>query len=213
MKEIIAKLLEYRKRNTTILIILLVIVLVVLLSLNGVIKNPLFQKQNNQNNQYTQDLIDQASNALNNSKLEAIKAMPVNKIPVKIATLAGDDYNGVITGPKAGCDIVRMIYRYVEPTPAILNATLKELFAYNQEFDYLPGNYVAKQEKLKFEKVTLENGLAKIYLTGEVVYAGVCDDPRLTIQVTETAKQFETVKDVQIYLNGELYKAPSGKGE
>jgi hypothetical protein len=104
-----------------------------------------------------------------------------------------------------------MIYRNIEPTPAILNATMKELFAYKQEFDYLPGNFVAKQENLKFEKVTLENGLAKIYLTGEVVYGGVCDNPRLNTQITETAKQFETVKEVEIYLNGELYQVPTEK--
>jgi hypothetical protein len=209
MKEIIGKLLEYRKRNTTILIILLVIVLVTLLFLNGTIKNP-FNRKNNQD-QFNKDLINEAENALKNNKFETATDAPSNKIAVKIATLASDDYNGAITGEKQGCDIVRMIYRYIEPTPAILNATMKELFAYNQDFDYLPGNFISKQTELKFEKATLENGLAKIYLTGKVIYGGVCDDPRLEIQVKETAKQFDTVKDVEIYLNGELYKAPTGK--
>jgi len=211
MKEIIGKLLEYRKRTTTILIILLVIVLITLLFINGTIKSPFGSKKNNQSDDYAKSLVAEAETALKNNKLEVSKDAPSNKIAVKIATLSSDDYDGAITGEKAGCDIIRMIYRYIEPTPAILNATMKELFVYNQDFDYLPGNFISKQTKLKFEKATLENGLAKIYLTGEVVYGGVCDDPRLTIQVTETAKQFETVKDVEIYLNGKLYKAPTGK--
>jgi hypothetical protein len=97
MKEIIAKLLEYRKRNTTILIILLVIVLLTLLFLNGAIPNPLAKKQNYQNNT---ELIEQASEALKNSKLEAIKVAPVNNISVKIATLVNDDGSGVIVGEK-----------------------------------------------------------------------------------------------------------------
>lgn len=211
MKEIIAKLLEYRKRSTTILIILLVIVLLTLLFINGSIRSPFAAKKNNQPDEFTKDLMNQAETALKNNKFEVAQDAPSNKVAVKIATLSSDDYDGAITGEKRGCDIVRMIYRYIEPTPAILNATMKELFAYDQDFDYLPGNFISKQTKLKFEKATLENGLAKIYLTGEVVYGGVCDDPRLEIQIKETAKQFETVKDVEIYLNGKLYKAPTGK--
>jgi hypothetical protein len=211
MKEIITKLLEYRKRNTTILISLLVVVLIVLLFLNGTIKLPFNSNDSkkDQLSEYEKSLLEQAETALKNNKLEVVKEAPSNKIAVKIATLSSDDYDGVITGTKAGCDIVRMVYRYIEPTPAILNATIKELFAYKQEFDYLPGNFVAKQEKLTFEKATLEEGTAKIYLTGQVEYAGACDNPRLETQIIETAKQFSTVYVVEIYLNGDLYEGPS----
>jgi type II secretory pathway pseudopilin PulG len=209
MKEIIGKLLEYRKRNTTILIALLVIVLITLLFLNGVIKLPSWGKKID-SNQANQEALNQLENALKNQEL-ANKVAPVTKIPVQIATLSSDDYDGVITGDKAGCDIVRMVYRYVEPTPAILNATMKELFSYNAGFDYLPGNFLASQEKLKFEKAVLEEGTAKIYLTGEVKYSGVCDNPRLESQIIATAKQFDTVYAVKIYLNDKEYKAPTGK--
>jgi hypothetical protein len=208
MKEIIGKLLEYRKRNTTILIALLVIVLITLLFLNGVIKMPSWKKDSN--NESNQELINQAEDALKNQEL-ANQVAPVTKIPVKIATLASDDGDGVIVGDKMGCDIVRMVYRYIEPTPAVLNATIKELFDYKEQFDYLPGNFVASQKNLKFEKATLEEGTAKIYLTGKVEYAGVCDNPRLEGQIIATAKQFDTVYDVKIYLNDKEYKAPSSK--
>lgn len=211
MKELIGKLLEYRKRNTTILIILLVIVLVTLLFLNGTFKLPFTSQQETTNNQLTQELLDQAEKALKDGQLMEQQNAPANKIAVKIATLASDDYDGAVTGPKVGCDVLRMVYRYIDPTPAILNATMKELFAYDQQFDYMPGNFVASQEKLSFEKAVIENGVAKIYLNGEVEYAGVCDDPRLATQIIATAKQFETVQNVEIYLNGTLYEIPSQK--
>lgn len=211
MKELIGKLLEYRKRNTTILIILLVIVLVTLLFLNGTIRLPFGNSNNKTDDELARKLVEQTEIALKNGEIMEKQNAPANKIAVKIATLSSDDYDGVITGTKMGCDIVRMIYRYVEPTPAILNATMKELFAYDQQFDYIPGNFIASQKDVKFDKAVIENGVAKIYLTGNVVYSGVCDNPRLEIQITETAKQFDTVKDVEIYLNGELYKAPTGK--
>jgi len=211
MKEIIGKLLEYRKRTTTILIILLAIVLITLLFINGTIKSPFGDKKDKQSDDYAKSLIDQADNALKNNKFEKATEAPSNKIAVKIATLASDDYNGAITGEKKGCDIVRMVYRYVEPNPAILNVTMKELFAYKDQFDYAPGNFVASQNNLKFEKATIEEGTAKIYLTGKVEYAGACDNPRLESQITETAKQFESVYAVKIYLNDKEYKAPTGK--
>jgi hypothetical protein len=215
MKEIIKKLLEYRKRNTTILIVLLVIVLITLLFLNGVIKLPSWGNKTEwgkktDSNQVNQEALNQLENVLKNQEL-ANKVAPVTKIPVQIATLANDDGDGVIVGDKMGCDIVRMVYRYIEPTPAILNATIKELFNYKEQFDYMPGNFVASQKNLKFEKATLEEGTAKIYLTGEVEYSGVCDNPRLAGQIKATAKQFGTVYDVKIYLNDKEYKAPSSK--
>lgn len=211
MKEIIGKLLEYRKRNTTILIILLTIVLITLLFINGTIKNPFGKNKNNQAYDYNKILIEQGETALKNNKFKTIKNSSSDKIAIKIATLSSDDYNGIITGDKKGCDVVRMIYRYVEPTPAILNATMKELFAYNQDFDYLPGNFISKQSKLKFEKATLEEGTAKIYLTGEVKYTGTCDNSRLETQIVDTAKQFDTVYDVKIYLNNKEYDTPDEK--
>jgi len=72
-------------------------------------------------------------------------------------------------------------------------------------------NFVSSQSNLFFDKATIENGTAKIYLNGSVAYGGVCDDPRLETQIAETALQFDSIKNVEIYLNGVLYKTPSQK--
>jgi len=205
IKECFHKMKENKKIVSIILIVVLVLLLGLFLTLNGFIKNPFGNKGGN----YSEDV--KTDSALENSQTAAVKEALPSKVAVKIATLSSDDYDGAVVGEKAGCDIVRMVYRYIEPTPAILNATMKELFTYNQEFDYMPGNFVASQEKLKFEKAVLEEGTAKIYLIGEVEYAGACDNPRLESQIVATAKQFDTVYDVKIYLNGEEYEAPSSK--
>ena len=67
-------------------------------------------------------------------------------------------------------------------------------------------NFIARtNDTLSFERAEVdEDGTAHIYLTGELSgLAGVCDDPRAAIQIEETALQFATVAEVQLYLNDE----------
>lgn len=130
----------------------------------------------------------------------------VEYMKVRIPLLLSDDNENLVDGKTVACDKVVFIERYVEKNPAILNASLGELFAFDREVDFWPGNFVGKQENLSFDRATIENGVAKIYVNGEVSIGGVCDEPRLTTQVTETAMQFSTVNSVEIYLNGELYQ-------
>ncbi|MBC7766933.1 hypothetical protein H7Y21_02995, partial [Arenimonas sp.] len=62
---------------------------------------------------------------------------------------------------------------------------------------------ISSQKELFFDNVSTENGTAKIYLLGKIgPLNGVCDDPRLRIQLEETALQFPTVQKVEFYLNG-----------
>lgn len=56
--------------------------------------------------------------------------------------------------------------------------------------------------KVQFEKATITNGKAEVYLSGKVATGGEMDIPRVESQLKATALQFPTVKTVQIYLNG-----------
>ena len=120
---------------------------------------------------------------------------------VKIALL---DTTGNGKGKSRGCDAVNMVTRAVPETTAPLTAALAALFA---EPAGTAGsstyNFIANTKStLKFDRVTITNGTANIYLTGSLSgLAGVCDDPRAQIQLEETALQFATVKNVQLYLN------------
>jgi hypothetical protein len=126
------------------------------------------------------------------------------------------------TGTRRGCDEVVMLTRSVATTTAPLAAAMRELFAYQNTSGVATGtfSYIDKsndsrtgsQRPLQFDRAEVVDGTAKVYVTGDPVYAGVCDDPRLTIQIEETAKQFPTVNAVEIYLNGQRYTQPSGRG-
>ncbi|OGC68782.1 hypothetical protein A2415_05395 [candidate division WWE3 bacterium RIFOXYC1_FULL_39_7] len=58
------------------------------------------------------------------------------------------------------------------------------------------------QSNLKVERVEIDQGIAKVYLTGEMKLGGVCDNPRLEGQVEYTTQQFEGVRHAELYLNG-----------
>lgn len=120
---------------------------------------------------------------------------------IKVAML---DTAGITTGPSRGCDKVVMITRVIPGTPQVLNGAMQELFAIDTENVNGYFSFIARTNNtLKFSNATIDNGTAKIYLTGSLSgLAGVCDDPRAQIQIEETAKQFSSVSAVEIYLNG-----------
>lgn len=131
---------------------------------------------------------------------------------VKVAVLDTSGKGGV----SRGCDTIAYVARTIPRTSAPLTASLKELFALETENVQSYYNFIAKtRSTLTFDRVTLENGVAKVYLNGRLSgLSGVCDDPRAAIQIEETAKQFSTVKSVELYLNGARTNlTPSEKGE
>lgn len=123
---------------------------------------------------------------------------------VKVAVLADPevfDYHNRIV---RGCDVVVLTDRKISPTPKILNAALNVLFNEGDNYGFNPGNFIASQKDLKFREAVIEGKTAKIYLTGSVgPIGGVCDTPRIEVQIQETALQFDTVSAVEIYLNNE----------
>ncbi|HYC82951.1 MAG TPA: peptidoglycan-binding protein [Candidatus Paceibacterota bacterium] len=134
-------------------------------------------------------------------------------IPVRFASLASenmaikiallDDSDSSANGKVRACDKVVMANRTVNRSPAVLDAALRELFSYQ------PANslrsFVASQANLKFSRVVMDGSTAKIYLTGSIgPLGGVCDDPRLQIQLEETAFQFDTVRSAKVYVNNVL---------
>ncbi len=136
-----------------------------------------------------------------------------NEMEIKVALL---DTTGEGKGPKRACDAINMVTRTIPKTDAPLNAALVQLFAEPEGAQ--PGtdyNFIARtKETLKFDRVTITDGIANIYLTGSLSgLAGICDDPRAEIQLKETALQFPTVIDVQIYLNDvKTNLTPVGQG-
>ncbi len=148
----------------------------------------------------------------NNEKEGTVTEVPATSTQVKIALL---DTTGNGTGKSRGCDNIAIVTRTVPATSAPLTAAINALFAEPEGTQPSTAyNFIARTKStLKFDHATVVDGTANIYLTGKLSgLAGVCDDPRTSIQLEETALQFSTVKKVQLYLNGTATTlVPSGQ--
>lgn len=105
-------------------------------------------------------------------------------------------------GLKIGCDdsLVR-VTRKIKPTVAPLRAALEELLAAPHEYSKELGNYWRGKD-LKLKSVSITDGVATIHISGEGPYvAGVCDQPRITEQIENTAMQFSSVNKVKVFVN------------
>lgn len=118
----------------------------------------------------------------------------------KIFFIAIDD-NGR-RGEKIGCnDSVVSVERNIQETRAPLKYSLEALLK-EKKYDVEMGLVnVLYQSDLKIEKITLVNGKASIYLIGEHKLGGVCDTPRFKAQLEETALQFNTIRQVEFFIN------------
>jgi len=121
---------------------------------------------------------------------------------VKVALIALED-NGQ-SGKAVGCgDSVVLVDRQIAPTQAPLKAALQELFSIRQQFLGESGLYSALyQSTLQVDSAVISGDKATIHLSGQLLLGGVCDDPRASAQITETALQFSSVKQVEVYING-----------
>jgi len=128
---------------------------------------------------------------------------------IKVALLNTDGTlpNQTKPGDISGCDHVILVERTVNASPATLRSALNLLLAPGEWQDQQLAwgklyNY-ANRGTLAVDSVSIVNGIAKIYLKGTPPpLGGVCDDPRLFVQVAQTARQFSTVQKVQLFVNG-----------
>jgi hypothetical protein len=121
---------------------------------------------------------------------------------VKIYLVALEDDGR--TGRRIGCgDSLVAVTREVNaPGNAVLQAALEELLAVPHEYDVRLRNFW-RGNNLRLSGVTVRGGLATIRITGEGPFvAGVCDAPRITEQISATARQFPTVRRVAVFVNG-----------
>lgn len=124
----------------------------------------------------------------------------------QIFFVALDD--GGTAGLKFGCnDSAVAVTTTFEKTQAPLTAALKNLLGYEKQYYGESGLYNSLYgSKLTLSSVSITDGVANIALAGTVSVAGDCDSPRFEQQITSTALQFSTVKNVNITINGKPIK-------
>jgi hypothetical protein len=178
------------KISMLILRILLIIVLVII-AVAGVIflfsyDGPGGEIETNKSTEKTTDSTD--------------KTKPVSA-PLALYYVALND-NGK-AGEAIGCEdsLVPMITESVTTTNRLKEAMTRLLANKMQKVDDTELYNVLYQADLELQNATVENGVAKVSLIGELNLRGVCDNPRVEAQLEETAKTAADVDKVEITLN------------
>jgi len=113
----------------------------------------------------------------------------------------GDDGQ---SGKEIGCnDSVVPVEIEIAPTIAPLTAALERLLSIETREYGQSGLYNAlHRSDLSVEAINIVDGEASIALSGTLTLGGVCDNPRVKAQLSETALQYATVDRVSITVNG-----------
>lgn len=123
---------------------------------------------------------------------------------VKVFLVRLDNGTGSDDEDSIGCgDKLVPVSRQIEPTEAPLRAAINELLSpvKESERETKLENFW-KGSDLRIKSLDLKDGVATIHITGRLLVAGICDEPRITAQIYATAKQFPTVKKADVYVNG-----------
>jgi hypothetical protein len=120
---------------------------------------------------------------------------------VKIYMIVVDD--GGNSGDLVACnDSIIDVSVPIIPTYGVLRASLDKLLAVKTEkFDNTDYYDALYQSSLSIDKLGLASGVASIYLKGDVTLGNECDKARIKAQIEYTARQFSTIKSVDIFIN------------
>jgi hypothetical protein len=133
-------------------------------------------------------------------------------LPVKIAKSTGE----IMTvkayfindnlDPAVSCDKVFSVERIIPKTQATARAALEELFNGPTAEEKNNGFRTTINDGVKIQSLTIESGFAKVDFNQQLQekVGGSCRVTAIRAQITETLKQFSTVKSVVISINGKI---------
>lgn len=106
--------------------------------------------------------------------------------------------------PEVSCNKVFEVERRVPRTVAVARAALEQLLAGPSNKEKAQGFFTSINPGVKIQKLEITGGAAKVDFnqTLEQAVGGSCRVAAIRAQITETLKQFSTVKDVLISING-----------
>ncbi|OGM89424.1 hypothetical protein A3J77_01950 [Candidatus Wolfebacteria bacterium RBG_13_41_7] len=131
------------------------------------------------------------------------------RVPVKFEAFAKSIvvkayFNNSKMDPEASCNKVFPVDRVIFKTSAVARAALEELLKGPTKQEKTKGFFTSINPDVKIEKLTIENGVAKVEFDEQLEsqVGGSCRVAAIRWQIIETLKQFPTVKDVIISING-----------
>jgi len=115
-------------------------------------------------------------------------------------------FNNNNLDPDVSCDKVFPVEREIKKTPAIASATLEELLKGVTVSDRSKGYYTNINEGVAVQSLVISNGIARVDFSDDLEYqvGGSCRVSAIRAQIIETLKQFVTVQDVIISINGRM---------
>ncbi|MDP3052664.1 MAG: GerMN domain-containing protein, partial [bacterium] len=113
-------------------------------------------------------------------------------------------FNNSNLDPEASCNKVFAVERYISKTPAVGQAALEELLKGPTDTEKAGGYFTSINPGVKIQKLTIENGTAKVEFDEQLEFqvGGSCRVAAIRAQIVQTLKQFPTVKEVVISING-----------
>lgn len=94
-----------------------------------------------------------------------------------------------------------IVFMEMDTTKADLKSAFEKLFSLgDSDVDQNLYNALSSSD-LKFDRLEQSAEGTKIYLTGDLSLAGVCDNPRVSQQLIQTAQQNSTADNVEIFIN------------
>lgn len=104
------------------------------------------------------------------------------------------------------CNKTYPVTRRIAKTEATAQAALEELLKGPNAIESEDGYMTSINSGVKIQKLTIEKGVAKVDFdeTLEAAVGGSCRVAAIRSQITETLKQFSTVKKVVISINGRI---------
>jgi len=127
-----------------------------------------------------------------------VRFNPVETIKVKAY------FNNDKMDPEFSCNKVFPVEREVPKTQAVAGAALEELLKGSTDAEKEQGFFTSINPGVKIQKLSVENGTAKVEFDEQLEFqvGGSCRVAAIRAQITETLKQFPTVKDVIISIDG-----------
>ena len=128
---------------------------------------------------------------------------------VKLYMFAPEGSEDQWTGETVGCGskLVSVDYKLTGPDE-LADTYLYLLSQHNQTYGQSGLRNALWQSSLSLRSAKVdEQGVAHIGLSGSVVPAGVCDNPRIEAQLERPALQFKGVKSVQVTVNGQTLES------
>ncbi|MFA5076449.1 MAG: GerMN domain-containing protein [Patescibacteria group bacterium] len=134
----------------------------------------------------------------------------VVQIPLQLASsetsMVRVYFNNSKLDPESSCSKVFAVDRQVPKTQAVARAALEQLLAGPLSSEIQAGFFTSINPGVKIQKLTITDGVATVDLSQELEggLGGSCRVTAIRSEITETLKQFATVQEVIISVDGRI---------